>query len=248
MGASRHAVASWEAAPAPTNALTTRESISNKRSHVVAKKMMPWGERNIRALICATVTCDGRKFSLSSMAGCTNKPFVVMESTHLIFKFSIWQGLIFSERLRARLEHGFFIGKVKEIKTEERKMVIAFGTKERSESFPLEYCSNNMISREKNIHSCLWFFDPSWKPDAAARLSSAGWRRFLCYKFMCSKQSKFSVPVFWNPVVFHFSSYLISAFFPIPVFWIPSFQTGPQWQRGDWWLCRHQLDNNWLVT
>ena len=55
MGASRHAVASWEAAPAPTNALTTRESISNKRSHVVAKKkMMPRGERNNRALSFVT--------------------------------------------------------------------------------------------------------------------------------------------------------------------------------------------------
>ena len=101
-----------------------------------------------------------------------------------------------SNNLRACLEHGFFKGKVKEIKMEERKMVTAFGTKERSKSFPLEYCSNNMISRGKNICSCLCFFDPSRKPDAAARLSSAGWRRFLCYKFLCSKQPTFYIPVF----------------------------------------------------
>ena len=132
----------------------------------------------------------------------------------------VWPGqtLCSTMKLRACLEHVFFKGKVKENEMEDRKMVIAFRTKERSESFPLEYCSNNMISREKNIRSCLWFFDPSRKPDAAARLSSARWRRFLCYKFLCPKQPKFSVPVFWNPVVFHFSSYLIPAFFPIPVF------------------------------
>ena len=51
--------------------------------------------------------------------------------------------------------------------------------------------------------------------------------QFLCYKFMWSKQPKFSVPMFWNSVVFHFLSYLIPAFFSIPIFWISSFQTDP---------------------
>ena len=37
--------------------------------------------------------------------------------------------------------------------------------------------------------------------------------QFLCYKFLCFKQLKFFVPVFWNSIIFHFSSYLIPTFF-----------------------------------
>ena len=51
--------------------------------------------------------------------------------------------------LRACLEQRFFIGKIKETKTEERKTRRLFGTKETSGPFPPEACSNNTVSQEK---------------------------------------------------------------------------------------------------
>jgi hypothetical protein len=47
------------------------------------------------------------------------------------------------------LERSFFIGKVKETKTEERKIRRPFGTKEMNETFPPEDCRNNTISQER---------------------------------------------------------------------------------------------------
>jgi len=43
----------------------------------------------------------------------------------------------------------FFVGKMKKTKTEERKTRRSFGMKEMSGPFPLEACSNNMVSLEK---------------------------------------------------------------------------------------------------
>jgi hypothetical protein len=51
--------------------------------------------------------------------------------------------------LRACLEQMFFAGKMKETKTEERKMRRSFGTKETSGTFVPEACSNNTVSQEK---------------------------------------------------------------------------------------------------
>ena len=124
---------------------------------------------------------------------------------------------------RLCLNQRIFLGKVEETKTEKRKMRGTFGTKENSNSFPPEYCTILKLSHEKKHLSRPLVFSSCVEVQGSCAL------QFLCYKFLCSKQPKFSVPVFWNPVVFHFSSYLIPAFFPIPIFWIPSFQTGLEW-------------------
>jgi len=51
--------------------------------------------------------------------------------------------------LRVCLEQMFFLGKMKETKTEERKTRRPFGTKKTSGPFPPEACSNNTVSHEK---------------------------------------------------------------------------------------------------
>ena len=118
-------------------------------------------------------------------------------------------------------------------------------------SFPMEHCCRLLVSKEnKNpIRTQVFSYFTKYETTTLLRrwaslctsLSNLCYfeactdkypylpnmLQFLCYKFLCSKQPKFSVPMFLNLVVFHFSSYLIPAFFPIPVFWIPSFQTGP---------------------
>ena len=62
---------------------------------------------------------------------------------------------VLSNRVRICLEQRFFVGKMKETKTEKRKTRRPFGTKETSRTFPPEACSNNTVSQEKNICSYL---------------------------------------------------------------------------------------------
>lgn len=46
------------------------------------------------------------------------------------------------------------------------------------------------------------------------------------YFFLDSKQLKVSISMLWNPIVFHYSLYLISTFFFLPLFYISLFRTG----------------------
>ena len=133
---------------------------------------------------------------------------------------SCWSHPLKPKNLRARLEHGFFIGKVKEIKTEERKMVIAFGTKERSESFPLEYCSNNMISREQK-HPLLPLVFRSFAEARCSRavIVSHGWiynrvliafSQFQCLKYSYTNFLRSKRLILFISCVFSFLCFIIT--------------------------------------
>ena len=66
----------------------------------------------------------------------------------LLYKIDAGNAKLQERKLRACLEHSFFIGILENFIPLERKPVRAFGTQESNISFPIEHCSFFAVSRE----------------------------------------------------------------------------------------------------